>query len=139
MPIVKYDYFVNPHIYNKKLVAIYSPIIPIKISINHKMYPNTVNSLLDSGADFNLMPAAIGEYVGLAIKKGKKVTHMGIGNVGIIAYAHPVKIFIQGYSFKTDIHFSYDHRIPLLGRYGFFKYFKKVVFNEKKLQVELEH
>lgn len=64
---------------------------------------------------------------------------MGIGNIGITAYVHPVKIFIQAYNFKTDIHFSYDHRIPLLGRYGFFKYFKQVVFNERKLQVELEY
>ncbi|HVF69257.1 MAG TPA: hypothetical protein VNA13_01695 [Xanthomonadales bacterium] len=139
MPVIKFDYFVRPSIENKKLIGIFSPIVPIRLSAQHKMYPDPINCFVDSGADFNLMPALIGENLGLNIKKGEKTTHIGIGNVGIIAYKHPVKIFVNGYSFRTFTNFSYDHKIPILGRYGFFDHFKKVTFNQKKFQLELEH
>ncbi len=139
MPIIKCDYLPRPYMDNGKLAALYSPIIPIRISANHKMYPYTINSLVDSGADFNLMPAELGEYLGLKIQKGTKSLHRGIGNVDIVAYIHTVNIYFQGHNFKTQIHFSYVHRIPLLGRYGFFRFFKKVSFNEKMLQLELRY
>jgi hypothetical protein len=139
MPVIKFDYFVRPSIENSKLVAIYSPTIPIRLSAQHKMYPDPINCFVDSGADFNLMPALIGEYLELNIRKGEKTTHIGIGNVGISAYKHPVKIFANSYSFKTFVNFSYDHKIPILGRYGFFDHFEKVIFNQKKLQLELQY
>jgi hypothetical protein len=139
MPISKYDYFLTPRIINKKLVPTYDPIIPIRLSANHKMYHSVINCFVDSGAVYNLMPASIGESLGLNIKKGVKHTHMGIGDIGIVAYSHPVTLYIQGYKTKTDVHFSFDHKIPLLGRTGFFKYFKTVTFNEKELQVQFEY
>ncbi|MEK7517963.1 MAG: hypothetical protein AAB583_05405 [Patescibacteria group bacterium] len=116
MPVIKYDYLARPHIENSKLVVICRPIIAVRLSANYKMYPTVINCLVDSGADFNLMPADIGEYLGLNIKKGKKSLHREIGDIDIVAYIHPVTIFLQGYNFKTEIHFSYVHRIPLLGR-----------------------
>lgn len=137
MSLINFDYFLTPYIKNKKLEAIYRPIIPIRCGGNHKIYPSTINCLVDSGADFILFPADIGEYFGYKIRSGNKITHIGIGNVGIIAYEHPIKLYIQGYSFNTNVHFSYDHKIPLLGRHSFFKYFKKLTFNENKLQLEL--
>ena len=139
MPVIKFDYLARPHVDNKKLVAVYRPIIPIRLSGNHKIYPYTVNCLVDAGADFNLLPAHIGEYFGFKIKSGEKVTHMGIGNVGILAYEHPVTLYIQSYKIKTKIQFSYDHQIPLLGRYSFFSFFKRITFYEKQLQLQLEY
>ncbi len=139
MPVISYDYFPTPHLKNGKLIAIYTPVVALKLSANYKMYPYSIKCLVDSGADFNLFPADIGEKLGLKIKKGEKVEHIGIGNVGITAYAHPVKIFVKEYSFKSEIHFSYDHKIPLLGREGFFKYFKKVIFNQKDLKLDLKY
>lgn len=139
MPVISYDYLPRPTIIDNSLTVIYFPIVPIKLSINHKLYPYTIRCLLDSGADFNLLPADIGASLGLKIKTGRKIEHIGIGNVGIVAYAHPVKIFVKGYSFKTEVHFSYDHKIPLLGRYGFFQYFKGITFNQNELKLDLEH
>lgn len=139
MPVLKCDYFVNPYIYNKKLVALYSPIVSIQVSANRIIYPNEVDCFLDSGSDFNLMPADIAEKMKINVKKGERITHMGIGNVGIIAYSHPVNLHLERYKIRTNVHFSSDHKIPLLGRHGFFKYFKRVIFNEKGLQLELEY
>lgn len=137
MPVIAYDYLPKPYLINKKLTAVYFPIVPIRLSAYHKMYPREIRCIVDSGANFNLLPADIGETLGLNIKKGRKREHIGIGNVGIIAYGHPVKLFVKGYSFKTEVDFSYDHKIPLLGRHGFFKFFKRVTFNEKELRLNL--
>lgn len=139
MSVISYDYLPRPYLVDKKLTAIYLPIVTVRLSASHKMYPYTIRSLVDSGAEFNLFPADIGEKLGLKIRNGNKREHIGIGNVGILAYTHQVKIFLEGYSFKTKVDFSYDHKIPLLGRYGFFQYFKKVVFNEQALRLNLEH
>jgi len=139
MPVIKYDYLARPHLDNGKLVAIYRPIISIRLGGNHKIYPHTINCLVDSGADFNLFPAHFGESFGLNIKKGKKVTHIGIGDVGITAYEHPVKLYLTNYHFNTTAHFSYDHKIPLLGRYSFFSFFKKVTFDQDKLMLTLQY
>lgn len=139
MPVISYDYLPSPQIINKKLIAIYSPIIRIRLSAKHKVYPYSLDCLVDSGADYNLFPASIGETLGLTIKKGKQTQHIGIANIGIIAYRHQVKLFLPGYNFTTEIDFSYDHVIPLVGRDGFFKYFKKVIFNQEELKVELHY
>jgi len=139
MPIIKYDYFPTPLVANKKLIAFYYPIVSIQLSGNHRIYFQPIKCVVDSGADFNLLPANIGEDLGFNIKKGEKVTHTGIGNITLVAYKHTVTLYLEGYKFKTDVHFSYDHKIPILGRDGFFKYFKKVTFNEKELRLELEY
>lgn len=139
MSVASYDYFPRPYLVKGKLHAIYVPLIDIRLSINHKIYPHGIRCLLDSGADFNLFPADIGEKLGVKIKKGTKREHMGIGNVGIVAYTCPVKLFVGNYNFNTEADFSYDHKIPILGRNGFFKYFKTVTFNEDALQVDLAY
>lgn len=139
MPVISFDYLPRPYVSKNKLIAIYTPIIPIRLSANYRIYPYSINCLLDSGADFNLLPADIGEELGLKITKGKKVEHLGIGNIGIVAYRHPAKLFIKNYMLKTEIDFSYDHKIPLLGRHGFFAFFKRVTFNEENLRVDLEY
>lgn len=139
MPIIKYEYFLTPRIINKKLIATYDPIIPILLGANHKIYHSTINCFVDSGAVYNLMPASIGESLGLNIKKGEKHIHMGIGDIGIVAYSHLVILYLQSYKIKTDVHFSFDHKIPLLGRTGIFKYFKTVTFNEKELHIQFKY
>jgi len=139
MPVISYDYLPKPFVKNDKLSAIYTPVIPIRLSVQHKLYKNSIYCLVDSGADHNLFPADIGELLGLKIKKGEKVEHTGIGDVGILAYRHPVKLFLEGYSFQTFADFSFDHKIPLLGRDDFFTCFKRVIFNETKRQLHLEY
>lgn len=138
MPAIIFDYLPSAYIEENKLVAIYNPVINLVIGANKKVYPST-DCIVDSGSEFNLMPSYIADYLGIDIRKGKKETHVGIGNVGIVAYSHPVTIYLEGYKFDTNVHFSYDHKIPIMGRYGFFRYFKKIIFNEKKLRLELAY
>lgn len=139
MPVIEIDYLIRPQIVKKKLTAIYYPSVSIRMSTQHRIYPFIIDCLLDSGADYNLFPADYAKKLGIVVENGLKTEHMGIGNVGIIAYSHPVKLFLDSYSFKTEAHFSFDQKIPLLGRNGFFNYFKTISFNEKKKNLLLEY
>ncbi|MGH7203268.1 MAG: hypothetical protein ACREHC_02390 [Candidatus Levyibacteriota bacterium] len=139
MPLILFDYLIFPTVQEGKLLPIYIPRISIYLSIKHNITSTDIKCILDSGSDFNLFPADIAEALGIKITKGKMREHIGIGNHTIIAYEHEVKLFVKDYNFKTTVHFSYDHKIPLLGRHSFFRFFKRVTFNEKALQVELEY
>lgn len=139
MSIISFDYYALPYVNNQKLLALYVPIIQVNISTHHTILAIEIKCVLDSGSDFNLFPAIVGEKLGINIMQGKKREHTGIGNNTIAAYEHTVKLFVHGYSFETKVHFSYKNKIPLLGRHSFFRFFKQVTFNEKALQVELTH
>lgn len=63
-------------------------------------------ALIDSGADFCIFHAGIGEYLGLDIKSGIEIGFSGVQNVGYAkAYLHKVNLEIGGVQFKTDIGF----------------------------------
>lgn len=98
-----------------------------------------MDCLVDSDADKNLFPAEWGERVRIKIKSREEVIHYRIGKKDVKAYRHKVKPYIGGYNFETEADFSYEHQFPLLGREGFFKYFKRIIFHEKERFVELEH
>lgn len=112
------------------------PVIPVRIIYNHRV-GRPIRSLLDSGSDRNLFPAAYAELVGIPVKKGRPLDIIGIGNSLIKAYTWEVKLYVESTSFITKIDFSYAQQIPLLGRDGFFNHFAEVTFREKEKKVIL--
>lgn len=141
MPVIRFDYtpevFINPK--TEKVNYVYRPLIDIRLCYKHNFGKNLVGCLLDSGADKNLFPASWGQSVNIEIKKGELVRHYGIGDKDIIAYRHKIKLYVGSFSFETNADFSFEQGFPLLGREGFFKYFKKIVFNEKGRFVNLKY
>lgn len=100
-------------------------------------YP--IKCLIDSGAGRNLFPAELGILLGIDIESGVPIVHQGIGKDTLKAYTHNISLFVGIFSFDTEVDFSYEHSFPLLGRYGFFEYFRKVMFNEEEKMVELQY
>lgn len=142
MSVIRFEYVARPIWIDKEkkiIDALYTPIVQIRISANHKMYPHILECLADSGSEYNLLPADIVDLLGIKLEKGKKVEHIGIGDVGIVAYRHKIKLFIQNHNFETYMDFSRVNKFQILGRYAFFRFFKKVIFDEVKKQVELEY
>lgn len=129
------DYF-NP--LTKKKETIYKPIIPIRLQYKHKLIKIPVECLVDSGSDTNLFPAGWGGAAGIQIKKGEERHILGIGGIDIVAYRHPVKLWINTKVIDTYADFSLQHSIPILGRIDFFKFFSEVVFNESKRYLEID-
>lgn len=141
MSVFTFDYLPLPRKDSKtgKIVdQIFIPVIPVRIIYNHQLYRNPINCLVDSGAERNLFPAFFAEKLGIKVKKGDPKTIFGIGGVKIEGFTHNVTLYINTLSFKSQIDFSYEQEVPLLGRIGFFDKFEKVTFQEKKGVVELE-
>ena len=120
-------------------MSILKPIIPVDIKANDKKI--TYGVLIDSGADFCIFDAEIGEYLKLDVKSGTEERFGGIeGSAMAVAYLHKVVINIGGYDYKTIVGFSYDiakFGYAILGQKGFFDMFS-VKFDYQKEEIELK-
>lgn len=117
--------------------SILKPIIPVKVIANKKEL--NYAALIDSGADFCIFDADIGEYLGLDIKSGEYVKFGGIQDGGgAKAFLHDVTLNVGGFIYKAKVGFSYDiarHGFGILGQKGFFDAFA-VKFDFKKEEIE---
>jgi len=118
--------------------SILKPIIPIKVAIGKKELQYA--ALIDSGADFCIFDAEIGEYLGLDIRRAPREEFGGIQDRGgAEAFLHEIILDIGGWDYKTVIGFSYDiakHGFGILGQKGFFEHFI-VKFDLLKEEIEL--
>ena len=89
------------------------PIIPVILEYKNKKVG--YKAIIDSGADYNIFHAVIGEILGLDVKSGKKENFGGISGDKLTAYFHLVNAEIGGWKYKLSCGFSYD--IPPFG-YG---------------------
>lgn len=105
--------------------SILKPIIPIKITAGKQEVRYA--ALIDSGADFCIFDAEIGEYLGLGIEKGQRVEFGGIQErSGATAFLQNVLLNIGGWEYKTTVGFSRDiarRGFGILGQKGFFDIF----------------
>ena len=136
-----FDYYPDPFIEAETGITryVHRPFIPIRLSYAHKMLKFPFNALLDSGADNNLFPAELCEHLGIKLKNKNYQKHIGIGSQGLDAYRHQVTIWVGSYHFQTNIDFAIGQQMPLLGRLGFFKFFKQIIFNERERKMTLEY
>ena len=79
--------------------------------------------LIDSGADYCMFHAKIGEELGLDIQSGKSITFYGTSGEPQKAYFHKVTFKVGGIEHTCEVGFSYEmEKLPygLLGQDGFF-------------------
>jgi len=115
------------------------PIIPIGIFYKDKRIKYL--ALIDSGADFCIFDAEVGEYLGIDIKSGEKIEFKGIeGANAVEAFLHKVILNIGGWDYKTKVGFSYHisrSGFGVLGQKGFFDIFV-IKFDLLKEEIELK-
>ncbi len=120
-------------------LSILRPIIPTTVKVNNRVITCWV--LIDSGADFCIFDAEIGEYLGIDIKSGSEEVFGGIQERGSAkAYLHKVVVSIGGYDYQIVAGFSYDiakFGCAILGQKGFFDKFS-VKFDYQKEEIELK-
>jgi hypothetical protein len=124
--------------YKKYGQGILRPVIPIEIAYKNKTVPYEV--LIDSGADFCIFDAQIGEILGINIKSGQKQEVWGITGVGKPFYFHPVTINVGGWPYPIKAGFLPDIAnlgYGIVGQKGFFDLFV-VKFDLLKEEVELK-
>lgn len=140
MSEVKFEYLEQVSVEKDGVInIIHRPYIHIRLKYKNRFEKTPFLCLVDSGADRNLFPAEIGELLGVKITSGRKRIHTGIGGIEIDSYIHEMKMFVGGYSFNTEIDFSFDHKVPLLGRHMFFRHFNMITFREKEREVTLSY
>ena len=118
------------------LTEVWRPVIPVKIV--HKDKEFGYLALVDSGADFCIFHASIGELLGLSIKSGKTSPLYGVTSGKGEVFYHQLELEVGGWKIKSKVGFSYDLSYPLgiLGQKGFFEFFS-IVFDFKKKIVDL--
>ena len=128
----------NPAFPDRKHIK--RPVIPIEVKYNE----NTIKylALIDSGADFCIFHAQIGEALGIDIKKGKALEFYGIIGDKKEAFFHNILIGVGGLEKECYCGFSYEFdetKMPygILGQKGFFNLFK-VLLDYKKEQIEIK-
>lgn len=96
--------------------------------------------LIDSGADYCIFHATIGEQLGLKIKSGKPLTFYGTSGEPQKAYFHTVEFKVGGAIHECDVGFSYDMEklaYGLLGQYGFFdKWIVKFEYHKENVELK---
>lgn len=138
---MKFNYYKFPLSQPSSLFgnALLKPIIPIKISFNNRSLRYV--TLIDSGADFCIFDAEIGEYLGIDIRSGIKARFGGIQERGSAeSYLHQVTINVGGWDYKINVGFTYDiakYGFGILGQKGFFDIFI-TKFDFLKEEIELK-
>jgi len=116
------------------------PIIPIGLLFNGKQI--RYEALIDSGADFNIFNAEIGEILGINIRDGKKVQFSGIAGEPFEVYLHNLTLEVGGWQYKIISGFSYKispYGFGILGQKGFFDLFKiKFIFSRGIIEITPE-
>ncbi len=119
--------------------SVLKPIIPIQLSVGNSKIRYA--ALIDSGADFCIFDADIGESLELDIRSGIEINFGGIQEKGsATAYLHQLQISVGGHNYTTTAGFSFDiaaHGYGILGQKGFFDLFE-VRFDLMKEIIELK-
>lgn len=142
MPQKRFYYTLLPILDSRgiKIAEVARPIIDIVLNYKHSKLVGPIKALLDSGADNNLFPSAIGLVLGINIKKGRRFLTCGISGDEVVVWRHyNIKIFVNGTGIETFIDFSDDYNdIPILGQQGFFDKFKSIKFERPQEEFLLE-
>ena len=117
------------------------PIIPIRVLTKDVSLRYEV--LVDSGADFCLFHAEVGEAIGLDIKKGKLDTVSGVGGKISTFYWHTIEIETGGWKQSVKVGFlpnvgGRSAPYGIVGQKGFFEYFT-IKFDYSKKEVEIKN
>ena len=119
---------------------LFKPIIPIGLLFNGRQI--RYEALIDSGADFNIFNAEIGEIIGIKIRDGKKVQFSGIAGEPFEVYLHGLTLEVGGWQYKIVAGFSYEispYGFGILGQKGFFDLFRvKFIFSKGIIEITPE-
>jgi hypothetical protein len=94
-----------------------------------------IGGLIDSGADFTLIPFSTGVLLGLDVKKGELFQLRGIGKGALNSYLHKLDVTVKGHTLSMTVAVaSVDdiegRSLPVLfGRTDLFDYFD-IVFRQ---------
>lgn len=120
--------------FSKKLIL--RPIIPISIQYQDKKV--RYEALIDSGADFSILPLDLAKVLGIDSENSKEILFTGIDGDLVRGKIVEVNLIISDFGYKTKIVFAEIHGTSgILGQLGFFDKFI-VKFDLQKEDLEIK-
>ncbi len=115
------------------------PIIPVSIQINKTDRKVRYEALIDSGADFNLLPIGLTEILNINSKNLKVIYFTGVDGETIKGLITDIKISLNKFEFITHVVFAdiSGSSVGILGQYGFFDKFI-IKFDLQKEEIEIK-
>lgn len=120
---------------------VFRPMIPITFRANGKEFKNY--SLIDSGADYSILPIEIAGLLELDLSKQPRYSILGAGGNKFTIYKSPIEIEhviekrgFRDIKWKSFIYFSESGSTILLGQNGFLNMLK-VKLDGKNKEVEI--
>lgn len=112
------------------------PVIPIHMAAQQRV---AYEALVDSGADYSIFHAEIGEAIGLEMQKGHRVIFAGVSGVAQEGFRHSVKVEVGKWRLPCSAVFAYGLKIPygILGQAELFDWFV-VVFDREAGWLDLK-
>lgn len=114
------------------------PIIPLKVYSEEANTYLSYGGIVDSGAEYCMFDAQIGEAMGLVIEEGQEVTLKGPDGSAFKAYLHDVVYQVGDHQRSASIAFTYNMApgTGILGREGFFNFFiVEIDHRNKKVRI----
>ena len=113
------------------------PVLPVHLGFGtHRV---ACEALVDSGADYSIFHAQIGEVIGLEIRKGQRMLFAGVAGVTQEGFRHSVRLGVGKWRLPCEIVFAYGLKIPygILGQAELFKSFV-IVFDREAGWIDLK-
>ena len=106
------------------------PVIPVHLASGTSRV--ACEALVDSGADYSIFHAQIGEAIGMEIRKGRRMLFAGVAGVTQEGFRHSVRLGVGKWRLPCDVVFAYGLKIPygILGQAELFESFV-VVFDRE--------
>jgi hypothetical protein len=117
--------------------VVYRPVIPISISSAELRFRRF--ALVDTGADFTLLPASLSKPLGVAPDQSRSALMSGVGGSDLLASPAEVEFELsrgsESYRWRTEVFFG-DQDYLLLGNEGFLEFFVATFdWTERTLQI----
>lgn len=90
--------------------SVLRPVIPVHIAFGR--YRIAYEALLDSGADYLIFHAEIGEALPLPVQQGERIVFSGVAGVQQDGFRHAVQLKVGRRTLTCAVVFSYGLKIP---------------------------
>ncbi|OGC81792.1 MAG: hypothetical protein A2V81_01640 [Candidatus Abawacabacteria bacterium RBG_16_42_10] len=121
--------------------SLYRPSIPITFQNGSKSI--TVEALIDSGADFTVLPIEIAGVLGIKLNIKNKESFQGAGGNPFNVYPSPTKLEhilrqdgFRPINWKANVYFAESQPMILLGNKGFLDQFE-IRLRGKQREIEI--
>lgn len=97
------------------------------------------HALVDCGAIECILPASIGEVLGIDVPSGERRIYFGLSQQSTSGFQHSIELQVTGFNHWITLDAGFiesENIMPLLGQTGFFSHYQ-IIFERFRYQLEV--